>query len=80
MPGVWHYLRIRVEKDAVLLEVSADEHLREGIHAFPRTEYPGDPIAFRLGKMSPGGKAEDYGTLGPAGVCTLNELRVWSGR
>ena len=44
---------------------------------FPRAEFPGDPAALRIGKMSPGSRDEDFdGETGPAGECRIGELRV----
>ena len=35
----WYYLRIRVEKNAVLAEVSLDNRLSETVHVLPRTNF-----------------------------------------
>ena len=65
-PNYWHYLRIRVEKNDVLAEASPDNRLWETIHALPRSQFQGDPVAVCIGKMSPGGKGEDFAEAGDA--------------
>ena len=77
-PNYWHYLRIRLEKDEVLAEVSADNCLWETVRALPRSQFQGDPVAVRLGKMSPGGKGDDFADAGDlAGSCRIKDLRVF---
>ncbi len=75
--NAWYFLRIRLEEDAVLAEASVDGRLWETIHSAPRGEFPGDPVVIRVGKMSPGGKCEDFATVGPPGTCALDDLRVF---
>ena len=48
----------------------------QDLASFPRQEFAGDPVAVRLGKMSPGSSNEDFSTLGPPGVCAIRNLRV----
>ena len=77
----WHYLRIRVEKNEVLAEASPDNRLWETIRALPRSQFEGDPVAVRLGKMSSGGKGEDFAEAGGlAGSCRIKDLRVFGGK
>ena len=80
-PNYWYYLRIRVEKDEVLAEASPDGKLWETIQALPRSQFEGDPVAVRVGKMSPGSRAEDHTEPGVAGgSCLLKDLRAFSAK
>jgi hypothetical protein len=77
----WYYLRIRLERDKVLVEVSPDNRLWEVLHVFPRDQFPGDPAAVRLGKMSSGGKGEDYSDPGALeGSCRIKDLQVFGAK
>jgi hypothetical protein len=76
----WYYLRIRVEKDAVLAEVSLDNRLWETVHVLPRDEFQGDPLAVRLGKMRSDGTGEDHSDAGPPGSCRIKDLRALGGK
>jgi len=75
--STWYYLRVRIEPDGIYAEASEDGELWDLIRTFPRDRYPGDPIALRLGKMSPKGACEDYERPGDAGDSAIGELRVW---
>jgi hypothetical protein len=77
-PNSWHHLRIRLEKNEVLAEGSPDNRLWEVMHAFTRSQFEGDPVAVRIGKMGPGGSSEDYAEAGtPEGACRIKDLRVF---
>ena len=76
-----YYLRIRVEKDEILAESSPDGRLWETIQSLPRTQFDGDPVAVRLGKMSPGSKPEDHSDPGvPEGSCLLKNFRAFGAK
>jgi hypothetical protein len=48
------------------------------MHAFTRSQFEGDPVAVRIGKMGPGGSGEDYAEAGaPEGACRIKDLRVF---
>jgi len=80
-PNYWYHLRIRVEKNEVLAEASPDGRLWETIHSLPRSQFQGDPVAVRLGKMSPGAKPEDYSDRGlPEGSCAIKSLRAFAAK
>jgi hypothetical protein len=80
-PNYWYYLRIRVEKDEILAEASPDGKLWETIQALPRAQFEGDPVSVRVGKMSPGSKAEDHTEPGiTGGSCLLKDLRAYRGK
>jgi hypothetical protein len=80
-PNYWYYLRIRVQKDEVLAEASPDGRLWETIHSLSRSQFQGDPIAVRLGKMSPGSKPEDFSDPGlPEGSCAVKSLRAFAAK
>ena len=65
---VWS--RIRLEDKEVVVQASQDQQAWQELARFPRSEFAGDPLAVRLGKLSPGSKNEDFSTLGPpAHVC-----------
>ena len=76
----WYYLRIRMEKDEVIVEVSPDNRLWEVLHVFPRSQFQGEPVTIRLGKMSSNGKTDDYSEAGLIGSCRIKDLRVFGRR
>jgi hypothetical protein len=75
-PGSAQHLVLRLEQKELLVQVSHDGRLWQRIARFPRGEFPGDPVAVRLGKMSPGSRNEDFSTPGPDGRCAISNLRV----
>jgi len=76
-PNTWCHLRIRVEPNEVVAEMSPAGKLWYPVKALPRKHFGGDPIAVRIGKMSPGCRAEDYRLTGPHGTCAIRALRVF---
>ena len=68
-------LVIVLDSREVILQASEEGVLQE-IARFPRSEFPGDPAAIRLGKMSPGSKNEDFSPQGPAGACSFRQLQI----
>lgn len=79
-PNTWYYLRVRLEADQVYAEASQDGEYWDVIRAFARQQYPGDPVAVRLGKMNPRGSAADFETPAAMGESAVSELRVWGAR
>jgi len=79
-PESWYSLRIRVEQKEVILDASPGGKLWYPVQTYPRSQFPGDPVAVRLGKSSLGGKNEDFSTPGPAGTCLIKDLRVFGKR
>jgi len=75
-PNTWTQVVIRLEEKQIVVQASQDGRAWQDLARFPRTEFPGDPTAVRLGKMSPGSKAEDFSILGPGGACAIRSLRV----
>ncbi len=80
IPGTWYELRLRLEPDLIVAEVSTDGILWETIHTLPRSAFPGDPAALRIGKTGPGGRPEDFPTVGWVGNCAVTNLRVFANR
>ena len=76
-PNTWCHLRIRIEPDEVIAEMSPGGRLWYPVKALPRKHFKGNPVAVRIGKMSPGCKAEDYRLTGPHGACAIKALRVF---
>ena len=74
----WYRLRIRIVNGDILVEALAPGRPWETIRAFPAETFSGNPMALRIGKMSPGGRNEDYSILGPTGVCRIKQVRVFS--
>ncbi|MCU0983199.1 MAG: DUF6067 family protein, partial [Pirellulaceae bacterium] len=76
LPNTWTQLAIQLEDKDVVVQASQDHQAWQELARFPRSEFAGDPVAVRLGKMSPGSKNEDFSTLGPAGLCAIKDFRV----
>lgn len=76
-PGRWYYLRIRLENAQIVCEASEDAELWDTIRILPRDQFPGDPVAVRLGKTSPSGECVDYVTPAEMGTSAVDDLRVW---
>lgn len=76
-PGETYFLRIRLEPDSVVAESSEDGEYWDFMHSYPRDQFPDDPVAVRLGKGGPGGRAEDYTEMARPGQCALGDLRVY---
>jgi hypothetical protein len=77
LPGSECRLRIRLEAQEVVLEVSDDGDFWATMQTFPRGSFPGDPVAVRVGKMCPGDPTRDHELLGPVGACSLRDLRAF---
>lgn len=73
----WTRLAFVLDAQEVVVQATQDEEVWQEIVRLPRSEFPGDPVAVRIGKMSPGSRNEDFSTLGPAGACAFKQLDVW---
>jgi hypothetical protein len=71
VPDVEKQLVIRLDDEEIIAEASRDGRLWQEIARLPRPEFPGDPAALRVGKMSPGSRNEDFSEPGPAGECAI---------
>jgi hypothetical protein len=67
------------EREVVAYARQRDESWQE-LARLPRGEFGGNPSTVRLGKMSPGGRNEDFSTLGPEGQCTVGSLQLFGPR
>ena len=76
LPNTWTQVAVQLEDDEVVVQAAQELQAWQELVRFPRGEFAGDPVAVRLGKMSPGSRNEDFSTLGPAGVCAIKEFRV----
>jgi len=76
LPHTWTQVAVQLDDEDVVAHACQDSQAWQELARFPRAEFAGDPVAVRLGKMSPGSKNEDFSTLGPAGVCAIDGVRV----
>ncbi len=77
LPNAWTQVAIQLDDKEVVVQASQEQQAWQELARFPRSEFPGDPVSVRLGKMSPGSKNEDFSTLGPAGACAVKDFRVF---
>jgi hypothetical protein len=75
-PNAWTQVAIRWDQQEIIVQASQDNRAWQQLARLPRSEFPGDPVIVRLGKMSPGSTGEDFSILGPPGVCAFKDLRV----
>ncbi|MBI2301403.1 MAG: hypothetical protein HYU66_21060 [Armatimonadetes bacterium] len=78
-PNLAVWLRLRVEAEQVVAEVSADGAWWEVLKTWPRASYAGDPVAIRVGKMAPAGN-QDAGQAEREGNCLVSEVRVYGSK
>ncbi len=76
LPPAWTQVAVQLSDQEIVVQASQAQQGWQELARFPRGEFPGDPAAVRLGKMSPGSKNEDFSTLGPPGVCAVKQLHV----
>jgi hypothetical protein len=76
-PGTACQLSIVLEEKEVAVFVRQDSESCQELARLPRSEFGVEPLAVRLGKMSPGGKNEDFSSLGPQGQCRIEHLQVF---
>ena len=74
--GSGHYFGVRLGTNSVDALVSFDGGTWLTLSSFARSNYPGDPAWVQLGKMDKNGTNTDYSTIGSAGECHLDNLRV----
>jgi len=77
-PNSWYYLRLRLDGNSVLAEASEDGEYWDLISSIDRSHLQGDPVAVRVGKMSPPADAVDFDDPGPMGTCAIDDLRAWA--
>jgi len=78
-PGVWQHVRIRIEKDRIVLDGAAEGKRKRWrtLGTFPRARFPGDPTTVRIGKMTAHGTNADFPRPGRAGTCRIRGIRVY---
>ena len=76
LPHTWTQVAVQLEDQEVVVLAAQELQAWQELARFPRSEFAGDPVSVRLGKMSPGSRNEDFSTLGPAGVCAIQNFRV----
>ncbi len=76
LPNTWTQVAVTLDEKELVVQAAQQLQAWQELARFPRHEFAGDPVAVRLGKMSPGSKNEDFSTLGPAGTCAIKEFRV----
>ena len=72
----WVTLAILLQDSNIVVQATDDGRSWQEIARFGRTEFPGEPIAVRLGKMDARSENHDFSTLGPAGATTIRSFRV----
>ncbi len=77
LPNTSTQLTIQLDEQEVLVRAYQELQGWQELARFPRAEFAGDPVAMRVGKMSPGSRNEDFSELGPAGQCVINDVRLF---
>ena len=72
-------LRIRCEADKIILETrnADDEEEWQSIAELPRTSFPGNPTAVRLGKSHGVESTDDNGDPGQKGTTRFGALKIY---
>jgi hypothetical protein len=81
IPGTWQHVRIRIEEDRILLEGKPESARRprfRQIAALNRADFPGDPVAIRIGKMTAHGTNEDFPEPGREGECRIRKVVAYA--
>ena len=76
-PGSACQLSVVLDEKEVAVYARQDNEACQELARLPRREFGVDPLAVRLGKMSPGGKNEDFSTLGPEGQCRIEQVQAF---
>lgn len=79
LPDTWTQVTIQLDEQEVLVRAYQELQGWQDLARIPRTEFAGDPVAVRVGKMSPGSRNEDFSELGPSGQCAIKEVRLFGG-
>ncbi len=75
-PGGELWLRYEVDPYLLQFSASADGGTWALLKTFLRTQYPADPVALRVGKMSRVATAAAAGTAAPVGSCRVVRVEV----
>ena len=73
-------LRIRLDKDKVIVEARNEGEDWQNLAEFPRDKFPGDPAKLRLGKMHAVEGTDDNGDAGAAGDAACQFLRLYKAK
>jgi hypothetical protein len=74
-PQTGVYVAVRLSPDKVTAQISADGAAWTTLASFPRSEFPGEPKFFRVGKMNTKAEAKDYaGEAGEDGEGVISEI------
>jgi hypothetical protein len=72
----WVTLAILLHDNGIIVQATDDGRMWQEITRFGRNEFPGDPIAVRLGKMNEHSENHDFSTHGLLGAATIKSFRV----
>jgi hypothetical protein len=70
-------ISILLQNDEIVVYASQEGAPTQELGRFPRSEFPGEPLSVRVGKMSPAAKAEDFSEPGPEGICTIIRVQCF---
>ncbi|HOD81819.1 MAG TPA: DUF6067 family protein [Phycisphaerae bacterium] len=77
MAGAWTDLVFRLDDKHVIVQASQGRRVWQEIARLPRSQFPGQPVAVRVGKMGIGCNAQDFSVPGPAGQSRITDLRAY---
>jgi hypothetical protein len=75
--GDWNHLAIHIGAQDVCVASSVDGHSWSNLRSYPRHDFPGSPLALRLGKMGRHGRLDSHRECGPVGSSQFRCLRVF---
>ncbi len=74
-PQAGVFVAVRLDTDKVTAQVSADGAAWTTLASFPRSDFPGEPKCFRVGKMNPKAEAKNYaGEAGEEGAGAVTDI------
>ena len=73
-PAKGFRVAVRLGQDRVVALASKDGAAWTELAAFPRADFPGEPVLVRLGKMNLRAQAKDNPDLGAPGECVIADL------
>ena len=77
-PNRGYHMGIRLEADTIVFELSEDGRLWWLVATLPRHDFPGRPTHVQIGKMAPGGGAEEADALpNPVANCLVKAVRIY---